>query len=52
MNQILKMQWLSNLVAMPSRVVKLKLFGAFVCVCLVGMILGGYIFNFLQPFFM
>ncbi|NHM16822.1 permease [Eggerthellaceae bacterium zg-887] len=37
--------------AMLSRVVKPKLLGAFVGVCLVGMIASGYLFNWLQPLF-
>lgn len=36
---------------MLSRVVKPKLLGAFVGVCLVGMIISGYLFNWLQPLF-
>lgn len=35
---------------MLSRVVKPKLLVAFIGVCLVGMILSGYVFNWLQPF--
>jgi uncharacterized membrane protein YraQ (UPF0718 family) len=34
---------------MLSRVVKPKLLGTFVAVCIVGMIISGYVFNFLQP---
>lgn len=36
---------------MLSRVVKPKLLGAFVGVCLMGMIASGYLFNALQPLF-
>lgn len=36
---------------MLSRVVKPKLLAAFVGVCLVGMIISGYLFNWLQPLF-
>ena len=35
---------------MLSRVVRPKLLAAFIGVCLVGMILSGYVFNWLQPF--
>ena len=35
---------------MLARVVRPKLLGAFVAVCMVGMIVSGYFFNFLQPF--
>ena len=35
---------------MLSRVVRPKLLVAFIGVCLVGMILSGYVFNWLQPF--
>lgn len=34
---------------MLSRVVKPKLLGTFVAVCMAGMIISGYVFNFLQP---
>ncbi|MGI6535052.1 MAG: permease [Eggerthellaceae bacterium] len=34
---------------MLSRVVKPKLLATFVVVCMVGMIISGYVFNFLQP---
>ncbi len=37
--------------AMLSRVVKPKLLGVFVGVCLAGMIASGYLFNWLQPLF-
>lgn len=37
---------------MLSRVVKPKLLGTFIGVCLVGMIVSGYVFNFLQPLFL
>ena len=36
---------------MLSRVIKPKLMIVFVGVCLVGMIISGYIFNILQPLF-
>lgn len=36
---------------MLSRVVKPKLLGTFVGVCLIGMIVSGYLFNALQPLF-
>ena len=36
---------------MLSRVVKPKLLAAFVGICLVGMIISGYVFNWLQPLF-
>lgn len=36
---------------MLSRVVKPKLLGTFVAVCLIGMIVSGYVFNALQPLF-
>lgn len=36
---------------MLSRVVKPKLLATFIGVCLVGMIVSGYVFNALQPFF-
>lgn len=35
---------------MLSRVVRPKLLAAFVGVCLAGMIVSGYVFNWLQPF--
>ena len=34
---------------MLSRVVKPKLLATFVGICLVGMIISGYVFNWLQP---
>ena len=36
---------------MLSRVVKPKLLATFVGICLVGMIVSGYVFNWLQPLF-
>ena len=36
---------------MLARVVKPKLLGTFVGVCLIGMIASGYLFNALQPLF-
>lgn len=35
---------------MLSRVIKPRLMGAFVAVCMAGMVISGYVFNFLQPF--
>lgn len=36
---------------MLSRVVKPKLLATFVGICLIGMIISGYVFNWLQPLF-